>query len=448
MATSELTTIRDNLLEHLEHGVASDLRGYIHELHAADLAEVLESLPAEERKSIWFEVPESDMGELLINLSDKVQENLVADMDPRTLVRVVQSLDIDEIAEIVPRLSSRAAADVLVTLDEERRKSLDTVLSYEADTAGRLMNTDTAVVREGVSVGVIMRYLRARGELPEYTDKLYVLDRRGIFIGSVLIRKLVTANLDAQITDCMEEDTVRFLPTDSAEDVAKIFQRYDLATAPVVNEDGILLGRITVDDVVDVIQESADRTFLAPAGLDEEDDMFAPVLYTTRRRALWLGVNLITAVFASLVIGIFEATIEKLVALAVLMPIIASMGGNAGVQTLTKVIRGLSVGTITGSNVRDVLIKELLVGGLNGLIWALVVAIVSAVWYGNYGLAFIVGLAMAVNIVVSAISGVYLPVMLQKIGVDPALAAGVALTTITDVVGFLAILGIGALVLV
>ena len=448
MATSELTTIRDNLLEHLEHGVASDLRGYIHELHAADLAEVLESLPAEERKSIWFEVPESDMGELLINLSDKVQESLVADMDPRTLVRVVQSLDIDEIADIVPRLSSRAAADVLVTLDEERRKSLDTVLSYDEDSAGRLMNTDTAVVREGVAVGVIMRYLRARGELPEYTDKLYVLDRRGIFVGSVLIRKLVTANLDVQITDCMEEDTVRFLPTDSAEGVAKIFQRYDLATAPVVNEDGILLGRITVDDVVDVIQESADRTFLAPAGLDEEDDMFAPVLYTTRRRALWLGVNLITAVFASLVIGIFEATIEKLVALAVLMPIIASMGGNAGVQTLTKVIRGLSVGTITGSNVKDVLIKELLVGGLNGLIWALVVAIVSAVWYGNYGLAFIVGLAMAVNIVVSAISGVYLPVVLHKIGVDPALAAGVALTTITDVVGFLAILGIGALVLV
>ena len=293
-----------------------------------------------------------------------------------------------------------------------------------------------------------MRYLRVVGELPEYTDKIYVLNRQGKLRGAVLLRNLVTASLDAQIDDCIDEDLFRFSPDDPEEQVAQVFERYDLTSAPVVDSDGRLLGRITIDDVVDLMKDTAGKNLLAPAGLDDEDDIFAPVLYTARRRALWLGINLITAVIASMVIGIFEATIEKLVALAVLMPIIASMGGNAGTQTLTTVIRGLGVGTISTANALDVLKKELLVGGLNGLIWATVVAVVSIVWYQNYLLATIVATAMLVNIVVSALSGVLLPVMLEKVGIDPALAGGVSLTTITDVVGFLAILGIAALVLV
>ena len=369
-------------------------------------------------------------------------------MDHGTLVRAIQTLDIDDIAEMVPDLSSPIIADVMLAVDEEQRKGLGAVLSYEEDTAGRLMNVDTVIVRGSLPIRVVMRYLRLRGELPEYTDKLYVVDRQGLLRGAVLLRNLVTSDLNDLVSEHMDANPISFSPEDATEDVADSFERYDLASAPVVDRGGRLLGRITIDDVVDVIQDSASRTFLAPAGLDEEEDIFAPVIHTAKRRAIWLGVNLVTAVLASWVIGQFEDAIEKLVALAVLMPIIASMGGNAGTQTLTIVIRGMGVGTISLANAKDVLKKELLVGGLNGLVWALVVALVSIVWYQNYGLAVIVAVAMLVNICVSAIAGVLLPIFLHRMEIDPVLAAGVALTTITDVVGFLAILGIAALVLV
>ena len=448
MTVTGHTNTRESVLHCLEHGTASDLRDVIHQLHPADLAQLLESIPPEQRRPIWFEVAESDMGEILSKVSDGVCENLISNMDSKTLVRAIQGLDIDDIAELIPELSSKIIADVMVAVDEDRRASLDAVLSYDEDTAGRLMNVDTVNVRRSITVGVVMRYLRLRGELPEYTDKLYVVDREGIFRGTVLLRNLVTSDLNELISAVMDESPITLKPTDSEEDVAVAFERYDLTSAPVVDEDGHLLGRITIDDVVDVMQESASHSLLAPAGLGDEEDIFAPVFQTARRRAVWLGVNLVTAVLASWVIGLFEEAIEKLVALAVLMPIIASMGGNAGTQTLTNVIRGLGVGTISFANARIVLKKELLVGGLNGLIWALVVALVSILWYQNYGLAAIVAVAMLVNICVSSISGVMLPVLLDRIGIDPSLAAGVALTTITDVVGFLAILGFAAMVLV
>ena len=448
MTVTEHTDIREAVLRRLEHGAASELRDIIHSLHPADLATVLESIPPDQRRLIWFEVAESDMGEILIKVSDGVRESLLRDMDHGTLVRAIQTLDIDDIAEMVPDLSSPIIADVMLAVDEEQRKGLGAVLSYDEDTAGRLMNVDTVIVRESLPIRVIMRYLRLRGELPEYTDKLYVVDRQGLLRGAVLLRNLVTSDLNDLVSEHMDANPISFSPGDSTEDVADSFERYDLASAPVVDRGGRLLGRITIDDVVDVIQDSASRTFLAPAGLDEEEDIFAPVIHTAKRRAIWLGVNLVTAVLASWVIGQFEDAIEKLVALAVLMPIIASMGGNAGTQTLTIVIRGMGVGTISLANAKDVLKKELLVGGLNGLVWALVVALVSIVWYQNYGLAVIVAVAMLVNICVSAIAGVLLPIFLHRMGIDPVLAAGVALTTITDVVGFLAILGIAALVLV
>ncbi len=448
MTASEHTEIREFVLQRLQHGVASELRDLIHRLHPADLAQVLESIPPEQRRMIWFEVAESDMGEILAKVSDGVRENLISHMESNTLVRAIQTLDIDDIAELVPDLSSQIIADVMVAVDEDRREGLGAVLSYEEETAGRLMNVDTVIVRETISVGVVMRYLRLRGELPQQTDKFYVVDREGVLRGSVLLRNLVTSDLNQRISAIMDENPQTFLPSDSEEDVAASFERYDLTSAPVIDENGRLIGRITIDDVVDVIQDSASRTLLAPAGLDDEEDIFAPVFQTARKRAIWLGVNLVTAVLASWVIGQFEEAIEKLVALAVLMPIIASMGGNAGTQTLTNVIRGLGVGTISIANAKDVLKKELLVGGLNGLVWALVVAFVSILWYDNYGLAAIVAIAMLVNICVSSISGVVLPVLLDRIGIDPSLAAGVALTTITDVVGFLAILGFAALVLV
>ncbi len=439
---------REVVLDILDRGTATELREFIHQLHNADLAVVLESLPPEDRLRIWNEVAQSDVGDVLAEVSDGVRENLIRTTDPRIFVRSIQSLDIDDIVEMVPDLSPDLVAELMIAVDEERRKELDILLSYEEDTAGRLMDVDTVTVRERVPVGTVMRYLRMRGELPEHTDKLYVVNRKGILRGAIQLRNLVTSSLDDRVSDHMNENTVTFNPEISVEEVAAAFQRYDLGSAPVVDDSGRLLGRITIDDVVDVIQDSAERTFLAPAGLDEEEDLFAPVLYTARRRALWLGVNLITAVIASIVIGQFEDTIEKLVALAVLMPIIASMGGNAGTQTLTNVIRGMGIGTISVANAMDVLKKELLVGGLNGLVWAVVVALISIIWYQNLGLALIVAVAMLVNIIVSVASGVGLPILLNKLSIDPALAGGVALTTITDVVGFLAILGFAALVLV
>ncbi len=448
MAATEQHNPREQILNCLEHSAASELRRVVHELHPADLAVILESLPTEDRRQVWLQVSETDMGEILAKVADGVRENLIQIMDRAALVRAIGNLDIDDIVEMVPELSAEIIADVMITVDAGRRESLGAALNYKEDSAGRLMNVDAVAVRESLSVGVVMRYLRVRGELPEYTDKLYVIDRNSHLQGSVLLRNLVTADLHETIAQIMDPNPISFDPADAQHQVAAVFERYDLTSAPVVDASGRLIGRITIDDVVDVIQDSANRKLLAPAGLDDDEDIFAAPLRTTRKRAVWLGVNLVTAVLASLVIGQFEEAIEKLVALAVLMPIIASMGGNAGTQTLTQVIRGLAVGTISSANAKDVLKKELLVGGLNGLIWAVVVAAVSIFWYQNYGLALIVGVAMAANILVSAIAGVLLPLCFHRFGIDPALAGGVALTTVTDVIGFLAILGLAALVLV
>ncbi len=448
MAVTEQRNPREQILNCLERSASSELRLVVHELHPADLAVILESLPTEDRLQVWLQVPETDMGEILAKVGDGVRKNLIEMMGRNSLVRAIGSLDIDDIAEMVPELSAEIIADIMVTVDVGRRESLGAALNYKENSAGRLMNVDAVAVRESLAVGAVMRYLRVRGELPEYTDKLYVIDRNNNLQGSVLLRNLVTADLHQTIAQIMDPDPISFDPADAQEQVAAVFERYDLTSAPVADASGCLIGRITIDDVVDVIQDSANRKLLAPAGLDDDEDIFAAPLRTTRKRAVWLGVNLVTAVLASLVIGQFEEAIEKLVALAVLMPIIASMGGNAGTQTLTQVIRGLAVGTVSSANAKDVLKKELLVGGLNGLIWAVVVAAVSIFWYHNYGLALIVGAAMAANIVVSAIAGVLLPLCFHRFGIDPALAGGVALTTVTDVIGFLAILGLAALVLV
>ena len=446
LAMTETTDIRELVIERLETGIASDLRELLTELHPNDIAALLESYTEETRHLIWFNVPERIMGEILKEVSNGVRESLINKTDSSTLVRAIQDLDIDDIAELSPFLPSKIIADVLIAVDQERRKGLDVILSYEEGTAGRLMNVDTVTVRESLSIGVVLRYLRQLGELPEYTDKLYVIDREGVLQGVLMLRKLVTLKSDEIVSAHMEKP-VTFKPEELVENLANSFSRYNLASAPIVNDNQVLLGRVTIDDVVDVIHELADRKYMVRAGLDQEEDIFEPALKKARKRAIWLGVNLITAIVASLVIAQFEDAIEQLVALAVLMPIIASMGGNAGTQTLTSVIRGIGIGKISPANAKDVLIKEALAGGLNGLIWALTIALVALVWYGNLGLAIIVALAMIVNIAVSTISGVMLPVMFKRMGIDPAIAGGVALTTVTDVVGFLAILGLASLIL-
>jgi magnesium transporter len=436
------------VLAALEAGDTAQVRGILAELHPADIARILEGLPPEPRTTVWAQVDIQHMGEVLLELPEAVRTDLVKLMDDQALVAAAHTLDTDDIADLIPDLSDQVIAEILFALDKQDRQRLDAVLSYPDDTAGGLMNVDAITVRENITVEVVLRYLRRRDELPEHTNRLFVVDRGDRLIGVLKVSKLLTADTQARVSQIMERDLVKFTALTPDKEVAAGFENYNLISAPVVDENNHLLGRITIDDVVDVIREQADRQVLAPAGLSEEEDIFAPVARSSRRRGVWLGVNLITAFIASWVIGLFEQTIQQVVALAVLMPIVASMGGNAGTQTLTLVVRGLAVGTISESNARRLLTRELMIGAVNGLVWALVVAAVAVWWYANLVIGAVIAAAMIINLGFAALSGVGIPFLVRRFGVDPALASGVILTTVTDVVGFFAFLGLATLFLV
>lgn len=438
----------DRLIDAIDIEDRLTVRDIFSALHPADAALLLESLTPEQRQFAWQEVKATERGEILTEVVEGVRADLLEDMSKPDLIEAVKDLDLDDIADLIPDLPDEVLADVLFTVDKASRARLGEVLSYPEDTAGGLMNVDTLMVRGNVPIRVVIRYLRLLGELPEHTDKLFVVDRESRLLGVLPLVKLLTAPPSERVAEHFDNEPKIFRVLDPEDDVAEDFQKYNLVSAPVLDDDYKLVGRITIDDVVDVIRESADRSVMARAGLKEEEDIFAPVQRTTRSRAVWLGVNLITALIASWVIGLFEATIERMVALAVLMPIVASMGGNAGTQTLTVVIRGLGTGTISSVNAWQVLKKEFLVGGLNGVLWALAVAVVAILWYQDLALGGVIALATVVNLIVAAIAGVCLPILLDKLGIDPALAGGVALTTITDVVGFFSLLGLAALFLV
>lgn len=442
---SDLETL---ILAALDEGADDDLKQLLSGVHPADIADLIEALPPEQRPPVCGLIEPSRMGQVLVEVAEGVGRDLVREMDAALLSKAVQTLDVDDIADLIPLLPEEAVADVLYTVDRKSRQDIDALISYPEDTAGGLMNVDTVTARADLPLAVVQRYLRLKGSLPEYTDKLFVVDRRNRLVGVLFLAALLTEDNARQVGAVMDREPIAFRPLTKETDVADAFRRYNLISAPVVDDDGLLLGRITIDDVVDVIQENADRSVMVRAGLDEEDDIFQPVARSTRKRVLWLGVNLVTAFVAAYVIGLFESTIEKLVALAVLMPIVANMGGNAGTQTLTMVVRGLGAKTISRANAGYVLRKEFLVGGMNGVIWALVVAVVAAAWYRDPALGLIVGFAMIINLVAAAGAGVLLPLALEKLGIDPALAGGVALTTVTDVIGFLSILGLAALFLV
>jgi len=448
MPQTENQEVLEQLSGALASGAFAQIRALLQELHPADTAQLLESIPPDQRISVWSEVPVEKMGEVLTEVSDGVREGLLEIMDTQMLASAVRSLDVDDIADLAPDLPDDVIADILFTVDKEERPAYDAVLSYPEDSAGGLMNIDTTEIRATITLATVSRYLRLKGGLPEYTDKLFVVDRDNRLRGILFVSTLLTNDQSLRVARFMDNDPIKFTIDTPSTEVATAFERYNLISAPVVDDDDRLIGRITVDDVIDVIRESADHAVMVRAGVSEEEDIFAPVYQTARARALWLGVNLITAVIASWVIGQFEHTIEKLVAVAVLMPIVASMGGNAGTQTLTIVIRGLAIGTITKSNAFRVLRKEFLVGGLNGLIWALAVALVATLWYHDLFLGVIIALAMFINLIASAAAGVLLPLACKRFGIDPALASGVALTTVTDVIGFLSVLGLAALFLV
>lgn len=415
--------------------------------HPADIADALEQLTPASRTSAWVHIPQSSKGEVLAELSEGVFKNLAHELDNQELVDAIKVLDIDELADLIPDLPEALLADVLFAIDTETRANLGEVLLYPEDSAGGLMRLDTIKVRDNISLDVVLHYLRLKSELPDHTDTLYLIDREQRLTGILPIDRLITQNgRDPAIKHALDAPVI-FKSFDDEEDVAKAFTDYDLISAPVINENQELLGRITVDDVVDVIREQAEHDIMAAAGLKEEEDIFAPVAKTSRNRTVWLAVNLVTALLGSWVIGQFEGSIQQLVALAVLMPIVASMGGNAGTQTLTVVIRGMSLGTISQGNMMAVLRKETMVGILNGLIWAIVITVVAGAWYQNAYLGLVIAAAMIANLVMGAIAGVCIPIFLEKMNIDPALAGGVALTTVTDVVGYFSVLGLATLLL-
>jgi len=442
---TRLQRIRDILAS----GAVREASRQLQSLAPAEIAHLLESLPPAEREIVWNLVDEEQDGQILLLVTEEVRATLIRHMDPEELLAATANLDLDDLADLVQQMPSAITSEVMQALDDQRRKRLEAVLSYPGDTAGGLMNTDTVTVRPEVTLDVVLRYLRRLGEsVPRDTDKLFVVNRDDSYLGILPLSQLVSRDPEDTVAQAMSL-AMQAIPADTSDsEVARRFEAHDILSAPVVDEDGRLLGRITIDDVVDVIREEGEHQFMGGAGLSEEEDMFAPVLASTRRRALWLGINLATAFLASWVIGQFELTLSKVVALAVLMPIVASMGGIAGSQTLTLAIRGIALGQLSAKNVRALMMKELAVGTLNSLIWAVVVALVAGVWFHSAGIAIVIAVAITINLLFAALTGALLPLLLERLGIDPALAGSVLLTTVTDVVGFVSFLGLATLFLV
>jgi len=437
----------ERLTQALDSGGASQIRNLLGNLHSAEIADLLESVPHGPREILWELTDPEDHGEILVQVNDEVRAGLIDKMETGALIAATEGLDADDLADLIKDLPGAITQEVLRAMDKQNRERLVTVLHYPEDTAGGLMNVDMVTVRADVTLDVVLRYLRLHIDMPDTTDSLFVVDRDDNFKGMLSLGALLTNDPDMPVAKVMNSD-IAGIPADMPDtEVAKMFENRNLVSAPVLSETGQLIGRITIDDVVDVIREDADHSLLSLAGLDEEDDTFAPVIKSARRRALWLGVNLFTAFLASWVIGLFQATIEQVVALAVLMPIVASMGGIAGSQTLIIVIRGLALGQIGVSNARWLMYKELSVSALNGIAWAMVVAVISALWFKNPDIGYIIGAALIINLLCAAIAGLAIPFVLTRMNIDPAHAGTVLLTTVTDVVGFLVFLGLGTMFL-
>jgi len=446
---SEKTALQlQTLTDVLKAGTMQHAARMLNELNAAEIAHLLESLPHTERNLIWDLVDSDKEGEVLIELGEEVRSTLIRDMSLQELVNATEGMDIDDLADFVQSLPDRVTTLVITSLDEQHRERLEAVLSYPEDSAGGLMNTDTITVRSEVTLEVVLRYLRLLGALPNHTDSLIVTTRDNVFVGTLPLSTLLTTDPELTVAKVMSRETEAIKASMIDDEVAKVFETHDLFSAPVVDENMKLLGRITVDDVVDVIRDEADHSVLSMAGLTEEEDLFAPVVPSARRRAVWLGINLITAFMASWVVSNFEGTLEKVVTIAVLMNVVASMGGIAGTQTLTLVIRGLALGQVSRSNKRWLMTKEIIVGLFNGLGWALVIAAVAVVWFGDINLGLVIAAAIVINLVVASFSGVAIPLIMRKLSIDPAIAGSVVLTTITDIVGLFTFLGLATVFLI
>lgn len=435
------------LREALAAGTMRQVHRMVNSLHPAEIALLLESLPPAQREIVWELVDPELEGEVLVETSDNVRQALIDGMEAEELVAAAAGMEVDDLADLVGDLPEAVTRQLLRSMDQQDRERLRTVLSYAPDTAGGLMNTDTVSVRPDVTLEVVQRYLRMRGELPEKTDRLFVVDRDDRYLGTISLTRLLTEDPQQTVGASLDSEAPRIDPDMAAREVARLFQDLDLLSAAVVDANGRLLGRITVDDVVDVIREEAEHSVMSMAGLQDEEDIFAGIIPSTRRRLLWLGVNLLTAFIAAAVVKSFEGTIEKVAALAALMPIVASMGGIAGTQTVTLLIRGLALGQVQWANARWLLWKEIAVGGLNGLIWAVVIGAITVLWFETWQIAGIIAAATFINLLAAAAVGVLVPLALRRIRIDPALSAGVILTTFTDCIGFATLLGMGSLFL-
>ena len=423
------------------------LRRLVHALSPREAAILLESLPPGRRELAWELVDEEDEGEILVELNDEVRGQIMEGMESAALVDAAEGLPLDDLADLVAELPDDITERIIRTLGADDRELLRSVLEYPPDTAGGLMDPDVVSVRAGMTIEDVLGQLRSEPELPENLFCVYVVDREQRYRGVLEVRDLLGGPADARVGDLMDTEAFPIHCDTEASDVILEFQNLDVSVAPVVDDSGRLAGQITADDVVDELREQTDREILGSVGLDEEDDMFAPVAVSTGRRTLWLGLNLLTALVAAGVIAWFKPAVERVALLAVLLPVVASMGGIAGTQTLTLMVRGLAQGRVRNSNVRWLLWKEIAVGLLNGLGWALVVALVTLGVFSNLEVALIAGAAIAINLIAAAASGVLVPLVLRRINIDPALAGGVVLTTITDVVGFAAFLGLASLLL-
>ena len=414
----------------------------------AEVALFLESLPGDKRQAVWELVDESSQGEVLISLHDEVRDSLIENMDTDQLVVATRDLDIDDMADIIVDLPEEVSNQLVLSMDKASRELLNRVLSYDEDSAGGLMNPDVVTVRTDVTVEVGKRYFQFRGSLPTPVGDLFAVGRKGHYKGRIPIATLLTSDPKTPIRDILDEDAPAILDTTPASEVAQDFEHNDWISAPVVDSNNILIGRITIDDVVDVIREEAERAVMRMGGLNEESDMFAPILTSSKRRAVWLGINLLTVILAAFVIGFFEATIKEIAVLAALMPVVASMGGIAGSQTLTLMIRGLATGQVGSGNIKTLLNREFMIGVINSVLWAVVLAIFCAFWFKNWDMSIVIAFALAINLVAGALAGVLIPVILRKMSIDPAIAGGVILTTITDIVGYLSFLSIATWLLI
>jgi len=434
----------EKLRQLLDGGRMRTARVMVNSLHPSEVARLLESLPRKKRSMLWEIVDAEIEGDVLVEVSDEVRDSLIEGMQTADLIAAAEGMEVDDLADLLIDLPEAVTQEVLQSLDKQDRERVQQVLAYDEESAGGLMNVDIVTIRPDVTLEVVARYLRFVGEITDGTDSIFVVSRDNSYIGSLFLSRLLTGDPDEMVANVMSTDTTPIPANTPSTQVVWEFENRDLLSAPVVDDDYRVLGRITVDDVVDVIRDEAEHSLMSAAGLDEEDDMFAPVFQSATRRALWLGVNLFTAFVAAGVVKQFQTTLDQVVLLAVLMPVVPSMGGVAGTQSLTIITRAIALGQINKDNAAWILRKELMVGVLNGIGWAIVVSMFTFWWFEEWIIGGIIGAAMIINLFVAALAGFSIPLILKRLNVDPALGGGVVLTTVTDVIGYSAFLGLGA----